>query len=480
MKKFLLLSFCLCSLVNHSQTIGLQQFATGFTAAIELTHPANDSRLFVVQQGGLIRIVNPNGTINATPFLNLTSLVSSSGSERGLLGLAFHPNYATNGLFFVNYTRASDGSTVIARYGVSADPNIANPTGTILMTISQPYSNHNGGTLRFGPDGYLYIGMGDGGGAGDTSGYAQNLDLNYGNVAANPTRIYLGKMLRIDVNTIAGSLNYGFPPTNPYVGQAGKEEIWAVGLRNPWKFSFNRANGDLWIADVGQDAIEEVDKITSPLPNTGLNFGWRCYEGNAIYSTSLGTCPAYASTVPPLTQYTHASGRCSITGGYYYSGTMYPNFQNKYFFADFCTAEIGYTTSGAITWAYDAPNYLGTFGEDMNGELYVSINAQYSPTTASTIYKLIDTSLRVSEFEKNGFSLYPNPAKTEVFIKNNSGTTLTKVNVFDLTGKLVLTKAVANNETTPSLNIAALSSGLYMISVIDITGNQYQSKLVVE
>ena len=479
MRKILLLSICLCSFVNYSQTIGLQQFATGFTAAIELTHPLNDSRLFVVQQGGLIRIVNSNGTINSTPFLNLTSLISTTGTERGLLGLAFHPNYAANGLFFVNYTNTS-GNTVIAKYSISADPNVANTTGTILMTISQPASNHNGGTLRFGPDGYLYIGMGDGGGAGDTSGYAQNLDLAYANVVSNPSRIYLGKMLRIDVDTTAGALNYGIPPTNPFADQPGKAEIWAYGVRNPWKFSFNRSNGDLWIADVGQDSIEEIDKIPSPLPNTLLNFGWRCYEGNAVFSTSIGTCPAYASTYAPLTQYSHTAVRCSITGGYFYSGTMYPNFQNKYFFADFCSAEIGYTTSGAITWAYDAPNYLGTFGEDMNGELYVSINAAYSPTTSSIIYKIIDTSLSISEFEKNGFSLYPNPAKTEVFIKNSTGTRLSKVKVFDLTGKLVLTKAVENNETTPSVNIATLSSGLYLISVEDLTGNQYQSKLVVE
>ncbi|HNP32872.1 MAG TPA: PQQ-dependent sugar dehydrogenase [Flavobacterium sp.] len=478
MKKLLLLSLCLYSFLSYSQTLGLQQFATGFTAAIELTHPVNDSRLFVVQQGGLIRIVNPDGSINATPFLNLSSLIST-GSERGLLGLAFHPNYASNGLFFVNYTNTA-GNTVIARYGVSADPNVANTTGTILMTISQPYSNHNGGTLRFGPDGYLYIGMGDGGGAGDTSGYAQNLDTAYPAIASNPSRIYLGKILRIDVNTISGLLNYGIPPTNPFAGQAGKEEIWAYGVRNPWKFSFNRSNGDLWVADVGQDSIEEIDKITSPLPNTALNFGWRCFEGNTQYSTSIGTCPAYASTVAPVNQYTHASGRCSITGGYFYSGTMYPNFQNKYFFADFCTAEIGYVNStGAITWAYDAPNYLGTFGEDMNGELYVSINAAYSPTTASTIYKLVDTSLSVSEFERSGFSLYPNPAKTEIFIKNKTEKILSKVSIFDLTGKLVLTKAVENNETNPSVNIAALSNGLYLVSVEDFTGSKYQSKLIV-
>ena len=332
MKKILLLSACLFSLVNYAQTITPVSFGTGFSAALAIEHPANDSRLFVVQQGGLIRILNTNGTVNATPFLNLTSLTTGSG-ERGLLGLAFHPNYASNGLFFVNYTNLS-GNTVIARYGVSADPNVANTTGTILMTINQPASNHNGGSLRFGPDGYLYIGMGDGGGAGDTSGYAQNLDTAYPAISGNPSRIYLGKMLRIDVNTIAGALNYGFPPTNPYVTQAGKEEIWAYGLRNPFKFSFNRTNGDLWIADVGQGNIEEIDKVTNPL-TTGLNFGWRCYEGNAVYSTTIGTCPAYASTVAPNAQYTHTAGRCSITGGYYYTGSTYPNFQNKYFFADY-------------------------------------------------------------------------------------------------------------------------------------------------
>lgn len=463
--------------MNYSQTIGLQQFATGFTAAIELGHPPNDPRLFVVQQGGLIRIVNSDGSINATPFLSLTSLVSATGSERGLLGLAFHPNYATNGLFYVDYTNTS-GNTVIARYSVSGDPNIANTTGTILMTINQPASNHNGGTLRFGPDGYLYIGMGDGGGAGDTSGYAQNTDLTNANVTANPSRIYLGKMLRIDVNTTQGALNYGIPPTNPFAGVTGKEEIWSIGMRNPWKFSFNRANGDLWIADVGQDSIEEINKITSPL-TPGLNFGWRCYEGNAIFSTSIAPCPAYASTVAPLTQYTHASGRCSITGGYFYSGTTYPNFQNKYFFADFCTAEIGYTSTGAITWAYDAPNYLGTFGEDINGELYVSINAAYSPTTSSIIYKVIDTSLSISEFEKNGFSLYPNPTSDRFFIKSKTNVTLSKIQLFDITGKLLLSQKA---EVTPenSISVSNFAKGMYIVNIETASGSRYNSKLVIK
>ncbi len=478
MKKFLLLSVCFFSLCTNSQVIGLTQFATGFTAAVAIEHPVNDARLFVVEQGGLIRIVNSNGTINATPFLNVSSLTTPSG-EKGLLGLAFHPNYASNGLFFVNYTRASDGNTVIARYNVSADPSIANPTGTILMIISQPASNHNGGTLRFGSDGYLYIGMGDGGGAGDTSGYAQNLDLAHAQVAINPSRIYLGKMLRIDVNTTAPGLNYGFPPTNPYVAQAGKQEIWAIGLRNPWKFSFNRLNGDLWIADVGQGSIEEINKITTPLP-TGLNFGWRCYEGNATYSSTILPCPTYASTVAPLTQYTHTGGRCSVTGGYYYTGTNFPNFQNKYFIADFCTAEIGtVSTAGVITWGYDALGYAGSFGEDMNGELYISISTQYSATTPSTIYKIIDSSLINSDFEKNGFSLYPNPTNDTFFIKSSNDVMVSKIELYDVTGKLLLSKK-AETTSENSISVSNFAKGMYLVKVETTTGKKYTSKLIVE
>lgn len=468
MKKLVLLGICFYSVVTYSQIITPVSFGTGFSAALAIEHPANDSRLFVVQQGGLIRILNSNGTVNATPFLNLTSLTTGSG-ERGLLGLAFHPNYATNGLFFVNYTNLS-GHTVIARYAVSADPNVANPTGTILMTINQPASNHNGGSLRFGSDGYLYIGMGDGGGAGDTSGYAQNLDTAYPAIAGNPTRIYLGKMLRIDVNTIAGSLNYGFPPTNPYVAQAGKEEIWAYGLRNPFKFSFNRLNGDLWIADVGQGSIEEIDKITNPL-TPGLNFGWRCYEGNQVYSTSIGTCPTYASTVAPNAQYTHSAGRCSITGGYYYTGSLYPNFQNKYFFADYCTGEIGYVNdSGTLTWGYDFAGSITSFGEDINGELYF--------TSGSVVYKITDA-LGNSEFEKNGFSLYPNPANDLFFIKSPADVFASKIELYDVTGKKILSQKVEGTHET-GISVSNLAKGTYVVTIETTAGNRFNTKLVVK
>ena len=465
MKKTILLGIFLNVFLGFSQTIALQSFATGFSSPVDIEN-AGDTRLFVVEQGGLIKIVNSNGTINATPFLNLSSLTVLDG-ERGLLGLAFSPNYATNGLFYVNYTNLS-GNTVIARYGVSANANIANATGTILMTISQPYSTHNGGCLKFGSDGYLYIGMGDGGSAGDPNGYSQNLTVN----ATEPTRVYLGKMLRIDVNSISGSLNYGIPPTNPYVGQAGKEEIWARGLRNPWKFSFNRLNGDLWIGDVGQGTNEEVNKIVNPLP-TAMNFGWRCYEGNSNYNTS--GCSAASTMVFPFAQYTHASGGCSITGGYFYTGTTYPNFQNKYFYTDYCDDKIRTVNSAGVvttTSAFSGNNFV-TFGQDSNGELYIA------GISSGIVYKIIDSSLSNSEFTKNGFSIYPNPAKTSFTIKSNPDNLATQVELFDLAGKLLISKKL-EVVTENSITTNSLSKGIYLIAIATTNGSNYNTKLIIE
>lgn len=471
MKTLLLFFFILMSFFGHSQTIALQSFGTGFSSPVEITN-AGDSRLFVVQKGGLIRILNANGTVNSTPFLNLSTIISSGG-ERGLLGLAFHPNYATNGYFFVNYTNTV-GNTVIARYSVnSGNPDVADTTGTILMTISQPYSNHNGGSIKFGPDGFLYIGMGDGGSGGDPQGYSQNLSLTNTNVVSNPSRIYLGKMLRIDVNTTAPGLNYGFPSTNPYVNEAGKQEIWAIGLRNPWKFSFNRLNGDLWIADVGQDAIEEINKVVNPLPNTGVNFGWRCYEGNSNYSPS-GCAPSTSMTFP-FVQYARFGGACSVTGGYLYSGSAYPNFQNKYFFTDYCDNKIRMVNSAGVitaTTSFSGNNFV-TFGEDMNGELYIA------GITSGTIFKIIDSSLSTSEFENNGFSLYPNPAKGSFNIKSNTSNLATKIDVFDLTGKLLFSKKLAANPEN-SIDTNLLSKGVYFVSVETTDGTNFSTKLVIE
>lgn len=457
MKKILILGMVFLFSSGHSQIITLNPIATGFTDPVEITH-AGDTRLFVVQQGGLIRILNTNGTINATPFLNLSTIISSGG-ERGLLGLAFHPNYATNGFFFVNYTNTS-GNTVIARYSVSANPNIANTTGTILMTITQPYANHNGGTIKFGPDGYLYIGMGDGGLSGDPGNRAQNINEN------------LGKMLRIDVNSTSAPF-YTSPSTNPYIGVAGNDEIWAIGLRNPWKFSFNRLNGDLWIADVGQNAIEEIDKVASPLPNTGINFGWRCYEGNSTYNTT--GCAAASTMTFPFAQYSRSGGACSVTGGYFYTGTLYPNFQNKYFFTDYCDDKIRMVNSTGVittTTAFSGNNFV-TFGEDVNGELYIA------GISSGTIFRLQDASFGTLDFEKSGFSLYPNPAKEFFTVKSSDENLATKIDLFDLTGKLLLTKKLENSPEN-TIATTSLSKGMYLVTLETKNGTSYTTKLIIE
>lgn len=458
MKKKLLFNLLLLSIIGYSQTISLQSFGTGFVSPVEITN-AGDTRLFVVQKGGLIRILNADGTVNATPFLNLSSLVTTN-SERGLLGLAFHPNYATNGYFFVNYTNLA-GNTVIARYTVSAtNPNIANTSETVLMTITQPFSNHNGGTLKFGSDGYLYIGMGDGGSGGDPGNRAQNINEN------------LGKMLRIDVNVSAAPF-YASPSSNPYVGVAGNDEIWAIGLRNPWKFSFNRLNGDLWIADVGQDAIEEINKVVSPLPNSGINFGWRCYEGNSTYNAS-GCAPSSTMRFP-FVQYARFGGACSVTGGYYYSGTAYPNFQNKYFFTDYCDNKIRMVDNAGVitTTASFSGNNFVTFGEDVNGELYIA------GITSGTVYKIIDSSLSESDFKNNGFSIYPNPAKGYFVVKSAETNLATKIALFDTTGKLLFSKKLTPN-TENVIDTNLLAKGTYFVSVETTNGTNYDTRVIVE
>lgn len=458
MKKMLLFNLLLLSIIGYSQTISLQSFGTGFVSPVEITN-AGDTRLFVVQKGGLIRILNADGTVNATPFLNLSSLVTTN-SERGLLGLAFHPNYATNGYFFVNYTNLA-GNTVIARYTVSAtNPNIANTSETVLMTITQPFSNHNGGTLKFGSDGYLYIGMGDGGSGGDPGNRAQNINEN------------LGKMLRIDVNVSAAPF-YASPSSNPYVGVAGNDEIWAIGLRNPWKFSFNRLNGDLWIADVGQDAIEEINKVVSPLPNSGINFGWRCYEGNSTYNAS-GCAPSSTMRFP-FVQYARFGGACSVTGGYYYSGTAYPNFQNKYFFTDYCDNKIRMVDNAGVitTTASFSGNNFVTFGEDVNGELYIA------GITSGTVYKIIDSSLSESDFKNNGFSIYPNPAKGYFVVKSAETNLATKIALFDTTGKLLFSKKLMPN-TENVIDTNLLAKGTYFVSVETTNGTNYDTRVIVE
>ena len=437
-----------------SQTIELEQFATGFSNPVEVVN-AGDSRLFVVQQGGAIRILNSDGSTNPNPFLNISGLVNAGG-EQGLLGMAFHPDYATNGFFYVYYTN-TNGDNVVARYAVDpGNPNLSTGTGTILLTVDQPQSNHNGGCLRFGPDGYLYISKGDGGGGGDTQNRAQNKEL------------LLGKILRIDVD---GAAPYTNPATNPFVGVAGADEIWAYGLRNPWKFSFNRLNNDLWIADVGQNEIEEINKVDPTA--AGLNFGWRCYEGSAEFDMSQ--CTQGMDVVMPFAEYIHSSSRCSITGGYVYTGETYPELQGKYFFADYCSGEIGtISTVGDGTVTFIDPNVgnITTFGEGNDGELYLA--------AGGAIYKIIDsTPVSVTEYNNTMFAVYPNPASNVVNIRNKQGNYASQVTVYDLSGKLLINKTLDNVETN-TLDTTNLPSGLYMLAVTDSNGAKYSYKLSIK
>lgn len=350
-------------------SISAMRLVTGLARPVQVVAAPNDhSRIFIVEQRsgstGRIRIFNlDTNTLLSTPFLSKSV---STSSEQGLLGLAFHPNYDQNGYFYINYT-ASNSDTYIERFTVSAsNPNVADSgSGYTIMSIDQPYSNHNGGWLGFGPDGYLYIGTGDGGSGGDPGNRAQDI-----------TNQKLGKMLRIDVDS--GS-PYGIPNTNPFVGVTGDDEIWAYGLRNPWRCSFDTETGDLWIGDVGQNAYEEV--TFQPASSTGgENYGWRCYEGNHAYNT--GGCPSSNTMVFPVWEYTHSYG-CSITGGDIYRGSAIDGLQGTYFFGDYCTNKIwSFRYDGSSTYDYEdrtselvpdagSISSISGFGTDAAGEMYI-------------------------------------------------------------------------------------------------------------
>jgi glucose/arabinose dehydrogenase len=335
--------------------IRLEPVASGLSSPLYLTAPTADPRLFIVEQPGRIRIVR-NGELLSTPFLDITDRVSNGG-ERGLLSVAFHPNYAANGFLYVDYTDPR-GDTRIERYTVSSDPDRADPaSGKLLLTIKQPYANHNGGLVLFGPDRMLYIGMGDGGSGGDPMGNGQN------------RQSLLGKMLRIDVD---GGDPYGIPADNPFVGRTdAKPEIWALGLRNPWRFSFDPTTHLLYIADVGQNRWEEVDVVSDK--EGGLNYGWNIMEGPACYRTS--NCDQTGLTLP-IYSYGHDEG-CSITGGYVYRGSAIPVVVGHYFFADYCNGWVrsfkfdGGKVTEPRQWSVGNVGRILSFGEDAAGELYV-------------------------------------------------------------------------------------------------------------
>jgi glucose/arabinose dehydrogenase len=408
----IVVTFTLLTEASKAQPLALQSAFPNLSFSgrqpIFLTHSKdNTNRIFVVEKGGFIRVFPNDSTVTSmNTFLNITNKIvtGSGGDERGLLGLAFHPNYASNGYFYVNYTRTGDGATVISRFTRSSgNPNKADSLSElILLTIAQPFSNHNGGMLLFGLDGYMYIGMGDGGSGGDP-----------GNRAQNPNEL-LGKILRINVDTTIGSQNYGIPPTNPFVSGGGRPEIYTLGMRNPWRFTQDPVTGVIYAADVGQESWEEISIIEN-----GKNYGWRCYEGTHAYNTS--GCGPISNYIFPIKEYSSqtGSGNCSVTGGHVYRGSRRPELVGRYIYGDYCSRRIWKLlyNSGNVS---DTAQILSTttnilaFGMDQFNELYVCCNDFIYRFNTNTSSGIGDPEITPESFvlKQN----YPNPFNPETFI----------------------------------------------------------------
>ena len=397
-----------------------------FTQPVFLTN-SNDGtdRMFVVQQTGIIKVFpNDSLTVSADTFLDVSSMLSSSSGEQGLLGLVFHPNYAVNGYFYVNYTAPSPLRTVVSRFKVLAgDPNRADPLSEFkIIEIPQPFPNHKGGMLLFGSDGYLYIGMGDGGSAGDPQNNAQDR-----------TKL-LGKILRIDVNDTTAATHYIIPPDNPYVNDVSgfRKEIWAYGFRNPWRFSFDSVGGDLWVGDVGQDVAEEIDIVRE-----GKNYGWRIMEGTFCYNPPTG-CDTVGLT-PPIKEYLHPTGD-AIIGGHVYRGYRRPDLVGAYIYGDYITGKIWVLRyqSGTVTvdsFLLQMPSIITSFGVDQNRELYI---VGYSASGGASIYRFSGSRLpetpRTSSLRQN----YPNPfaAVTRIDYELKKAETVS-LRIYDVAGRPV-------------------------------------------
>ncbi|MBA4410207.1 MAG: cadherin [Odoribacter sp.] len=455
---FISASLLVINAVNGQNANKLIPFASGLTSPVSIAN-AGDSRLFVAEQRGYIRIIGSTGILNSQPFLNITNRIVYGG-ERGLLGIVFHPKYKTNGYFYVNYIGKGD-STHISRFTVSSgDPNLADPQSEFkLMTIFQPYANHNGGNLKFGPDGYLYIGMGDGGSGGDPGNRAQN------------TKELLGKMLRINVDH---GNPYSIPSTNPfYNSTTTRGEIWALGLRNPWRFSFDRLTGDLWIADVGQNAIEEID-FQPAGSKGGENYGWRCYEGNKAYN-SCGCSPLSSFTFPVF--FYPQGQECSVTGGFVYRGSTLSPFYGHYFFTDYCSDRIWTLHKVAGNWVkvdygQFSGNNFSTFGEDADGQIYVA------GLTSGKIFRVFDQVTESRLINKPiDFIVIQIPFSSRLKIETEQKNDLDlQITVYDLNG---IERFQGNSmESSYEFDPGFLTSGIYLLSV-RINGNNQVRKLVL-
>lgn len=433
-----------------AQEIAVVPVISGLERPTTITHAGDGSgRLFVLEQAGRVRIF-ANGQLLAAPFLDISAQVGCCG-ERGLLGIAFHPQYASNGLFYLNYSNNS-GATVISRWQVSADVNSALPgSESVLLTIAQPFSNHNGGQLAFGPDGYLYIGLGDGGGGGDPQNNAQD------------RQALLGKMLRLDVDS--GS-PYSIPASNPFAADDfTRDEIWALGLRNPYRYSFDRLTGELYIADVGQDAIEEVNRQTASSTG-GENYGWRLMEGDNCFNPA-SNCNDGSLTLPAF-QYSHGQGRCSITGGYVYRGSALSGLQGNYIYGDFCSGEIFMASQSGSSWSQeilqDTNLQISSFGEDEAGELYVaSISGQVSKLVAP-----LSVSPGSGVYLQSQFIDLSAALRTTGVSISNITTHLNGVNVSELFSECAVNGSLSGGGLTmrcPSIPLSVLDAGDYVFTM---------------
>jgi glucose/arabinose dehydrogenase/ribosomal protein L33 len=393
---------CLTSSVSAQPlNISLSVFATGLSKPLDITSTgvAGDDKLFVVQRDGQIKIIASNGSVTTTPFLDIDSQVRSTDGEDGLLGLAFHPNYSINKFFYVFYVNNS-GNLIISRFTRdNSNPNLADPSSEqVVLTIDHPTNtNHNGGDLNFGNDGMLYISVGDGGGANDQPNNAQNLN------------VLLGKILRVNVDSDDfpgdANTNYANPPDNPFVGTAGSDAVWAYGLRNPFRFSFDKSTHDMYIGDVGQGAREEIDFQASS-SSGGENYGWRCREGTIANPSGPSGCSGFSSYSNPVGEYlTHENNSCAVTGGNVYRGTDNTSMVGYYLFADYCNGYLYSLKKNGATWekllqAKLSGRNISSFGEAIDGEVYVSdisngkiykVNA--SAITRSPLYRLYSSKM---------------------------------------------------------------------------------------
>lgn len=516
---------------QNAVTVQLQSYATGLSNVVDIAH-AGDERLFAVLQPGTIRIVDEGGDVLATPFLDISASVNYGG-ERGLLGLAFDPDYATNGFFYVNYIHGSgNGSTRISRFSVSTeDPNRADPLSEhVIYSWPQPFGNHKGGDLDFGPDGFLYVPLGDGGSAGDPDGHAQDL--------SDP----LGDIIRLDVSD--PDTTYTVPATNPWVGVSGDTlpEIWASGLRNPFRFGFDALTGDIWIGDVGQSAFEEVDFWPAG-DNSGPNFGWRCYEGNAPFNTA-GCEPQEAYVAPVSVHVWGEQSWCSVMGGRVYRGSDFARLYGRYIYTDYCggqfyslqpdgqgdwvkeqlraTAQSGFTciaennalelfaankNNGTIYRIIDpcpmaAPvvtqddgTLTSTVADDyawyVNGELIPGATTQSIFVTTSGSYHVVGGFQNGCELESapitvistglpDGrlpmFSVMPVPARDAVVLSGLPSTAVS-VGIVDISGRSIASHPL-NGTGSITIDVADLANANYIVRLVDTMGNTVQQRLM--